>query len=289
MRFLNHMTFGQYIPTASVIHSLDPRCKILATTLLLTGIFLADHAAVFLLWGVALVALSAASKLPLRLVLGSARPVLILVLFTGLLHLFFTDGTPLVSVGPLVVTREGIRLAAMMSFRLVFLVLFASFLTLTTSPMELADGIESLFSPLVRFGFPAHELAMMMTISLRFIPTLLDEADRIMKAQIARGAMLDQGNFFRRLQSFLPVLIPLFVIVFQRAEDLAVWLDFRDILTVGTHTTEWRHPAVYSQDFLTEKKYWRFKQLKTKAVLPLYATGLAGNIEEGQPALLIDQ
>ncbi len=227
MRFLNHMTFGQYIPTASLIHSLDPRCKILATTLLLTGIFLADHAAVFLLWGVALVALSAASKLPLRLVLGSARPVLILVLFTGLLHLFFTDGTPLVSVGPLVVTREGIRLAAMMSFRLVFLVLFASFLTLTTSPMELADGIESLFSPLVRFGFPAHELAMMMTISLRFIPTLLDEADRIMKAQIARGAKLDQGNFFRRLQSFLPVLIPLFVIVFQRAEDLAVAMESR--------------------------------------------------------------
>jgi energy-coupling factor transport system permease protein len=227
MRFMNHMTFGQYIPVDSFIHRLDPRGKILSTTLLLTGIFLMGHFPVFILWGGALLILAAMSRLPVRLVLAGARPVLILVLFTGILHLFFTGGTPVASFGPLEITREGIRLAAMMSTRLVFLVLFASFLTLTTSPMELADGIERLFSPFVRFGFPAHELAMMMTISLRFIPTLLDETDRIMKAQVARGAKFDQGSFFCRMKSFLPVLVPLFVIVFQRADDLAVAMESR--------------------------------------------------------------
>lgn len=125
------------------------------------------------------------------------------------------------------ITRQGLVMAAYMGLRLLFLVLFASFLTLTTRPMELADGLERLFSPFVRFGFPAHELAMMMTIALRFIPTLLDETDRIMRAQLARGASFDRGGLWKRLKAFLPVLIPLFVIVFQRAEDLAVAMEAR--------------------------------------------------------------
>ena len=227
MKFFNHLTFGQYVPSDSPVHRLDPRCKIIAVLVLLTGVFLAKHPAVFSVWGVLLACLTAGARLPFRLVLRSAKPVLILVLFTASIHIFFTSGTPLVSLGIVTISREGLILAAYMGLRLLFLVLFASFLTLTTRPMELADGLERLFSPFARFGFPAHELAMMMTIALRFIPTLLDETDRIMKAQLARGASFDRGGLWKRLKAFLPVLIPLFVIVFQRAEDLAVAMEAR--------------------------------------------------------------
>jgi len=209
------------------VHRLDPRCKIIAVLVLLTGVFLAKHPAVFSVWGVLLACLTAAARLPFRLVLRSAKPVLILVLFTASIHIFFTSGTPLLSLGIVTISREGLVLAVYMGLRLLFLVLFASFLTLTTRPMELADGLERLFSPFARFGFPAHELAMMMTIALRFIPTLLDETDRIMKAQLARGADLDRGGLIKRLRSFIPVLIPLFVIVFQRADDLAIAMESR--------------------------------------------------------------
>ncbi len=227
MKFLNHLTFGQYVPADSFVHRLDPRCKILAVLVVLTGIFLARHILVFAAWGGLLFSLALLSHLPFRLVLRSAKPVLILVFFTAFIHVFFTDGTPLLEIGFITITREGVSGAVYMGLRLLFLVLFASFLTLTTKPMELSDGLERLFSPFVRFGFPAHELAMMMTIALRFIPTLLDETDRIMKAQLARGAAFDRGNLWKRLKAFLPVLIPLFVIVFQRAEDLATAMEAR--------------------------------------------------------------
>lgn len=227
MKFLEHLTFGQYVPADSPVHRLDPRCKIISMIVLLSGIFLARHPMIFGAWGGLLAALTILSKLPFRLVLRSARPVLVLVLFTASIHVFFTKGTPVLEYGIVSITREGLVLAAYMGLRLLFLVLFASFLTLTTKPMELSDGLERLFSPLVRFGFPAHELAMMMTIALRFIPTLLDETDRIMKAQLARGASLDRGGLWKRMKAFLPVLIPLFVIVFLRAEDLAVAMEAR--------------------------------------------------------------
>lgn len=227
MKFFDHLSFGQYVPSDSSVHRLDPRCKIVSVLVLLTGIFLAKHPGVFAVWGVLLAVLTKGARLPFRLVLRSAKPVLILVLFTASIHVFFTSGTPLVSLGFLTITKEGFVLAAYMGLRLLFLVLFASFLTLTTSPMELADGLERLFSPLTPLGFPAHELAMMMTIALRFIPTLLDETDRIMKAQLARGASFDRGGLWKRLKAFLPVLIPLFVIVFQRAEDLAIAMEAR--------------------------------------------------------------
>lgn len=227
MKFMNHLTFGQYVPANSVVHALDPRCKILGTIFLLTGIFLVKHPLAFGVWGLLLLAITLFSKLPFSLVLRSVRPVVILVIFTALIHIFFTKGTPVFQWGFVTVTQEGIRMGIYMGLRLLFLVLFACFLTLTTSPMELADGLEKLFSPLAPLGFPAHELAMMMTIALRFIPTLLDETDRIMKAQLARGANLDKGNIWQRLRAMLPVLVPLFVIVFQRAEDLATAMEAR--------------------------------------------------------------
>lgn len=227
MKFLNHLTFGQYVPAESLVHSLDPRCKITAVLVLLTGIFLTKHPVAFVAWGVFLAVLTVGARLPFRLVLRSAKPVLILVFFTASIHIFFTDGVPIFQLAFVTITRKGVTMAVYMGLRLLFLVLFASFLTLTTKPMELSDGLERLFSPLIRFGFPAHELAMMMTIALRFIPTLLDETDRIMKAQLARGASFDRGGLWKRLKAFLPVLIPLFVIVFQRAEDLAIAMEAR--------------------------------------------------------------
>lgn len=227
MKFLDNLTFGQYVPSESPIHHLDPRCKIACVLVLLTSIFMVRHTTSFIGWGLLLLLATSLSRLPLRLVVKTAKPVLILALFTASIHIFFTKGTPVLSLGIITITMEGLRMAAFTALRLLFLVLFASFLTLTTKPMELADGLERLFSPLSRFGFPAHELAMMMTIALRFIPTLLDETDRIMKAQLARGAHFDKGSLWKRLKAFLPVLIPLFIIVFQRAEDLSTAMEAR--------------------------------------------------------------
>lgn len=227
MKFLNHLTLGQYVPANSPVHRLDPRCKILSVIALLAGIFLMEHPIAFLAWGGLLLLLSRFSRISFRVVLQGARPVVLLVVFTAAIHLFLTKGTVLWEWGILSVTREGVTMALRMGLRLFFLVLFAGFLTLTTSPMELSDGLESLFHPFERFGFPAHEMAMMMTIALRFIPTLFDETDRILRAQIARGADLEHGGLFRRMKAFIPVLVPLFVIVFQRAEDLALAMEAR--------------------------------------------------------------
>ena len=228
MKFLNNMTLGQYVPVESPVHHLDPRCKIVAVLFCLVGIFMVRGPLGFAMWGLFFLALVGASRIPARLVLSTVKPVWILVVFTAAIHLFFTGGEPVFSWGILEVTREGVIMAARMGSRLMLLIMFAGLLTLTTSPTELADGLENLFSPFRRFGFPAHELAMMMTIALRFIPTLLNETERIMKAQIARGAELERGGPLKRIRAFIPVLVPLFVIVFQRADDLATAMEARN-------------------------------------------------------------
>ncbi|MCD6183133.1 MAG: energy-coupling factor transporter transmembrane protein EcfT [Thermovirga sp.] len=228
MKFLNHLTLGQYVPASSIVHSIDPRAKIISVVVVLSGIFAVNRIDSFLLWAVVLFVVVKLSKLPLSMVLRSARPVIILVLFTSLIHLFFTKGEIIFQYGFLTITLEGVMMAVKIGLRLVLLVMYAGILTLTTSPTELSDGLESIFSPLKRFGFPAHEMAMMMTIAIRFIPTLLDETDRIVKAQIARGAELDQGGIIKRIRSFIPILVPLFVIVFQRADELAVAMESRN-------------------------------------------------------------
>ncbi|PIE54703.1 MAG: transporter [Dethiosulfovibrio peptidovorans] len=252
MRFLDNMSFGQYIPADSPIHRADPRCKILATLVLLTGVFLVDEPLGFISWAVLLLALSMLSRISLRILFRTIRPVMILIAFTAVINIFFTSGTPVATLGPLSITREGLRMGAYMALRLLFLVLFANLLTVTTSPMALADGLEALLSPFKRFGLPAHEIAMMMTIALRFIPTLINETDRIMKAQLARGADLDRGGLLKRLKAFVPVLIPLFVIVFQRADDLAVAMEARCYRGGGGRTRMhpffwgWKDTAVLS-------------------------------------------
>lgn len=227
MKLLENMSFGQYIPADSVVHHLDPRAKIGGLAVMLTGIFMAKTPIDWAMWCIVLWSCAQLSGIGIMSLIRSIRTVLFLIIFTAILNLFMAQGEPVWEWGILSISREGIDLAWTMSLRLALLVLTANLLTMSTSPMALSDGLESIFSPLKRFGFPAHELAMMMTIALRFIPTLLGETDRILKAQLARGADLDRGGIVKRMKAFIPVLVPLFVIVFQRADDLAVAMEAR--------------------------------------------------------------
>lgn len=224
---MNGLTLGQYIPADSCLHSLDPRCKILLTVMTMAAIFMYTDFTALALWGVLLVLIIYLSRVPPLAVLRSARPILILVLFTSVLHLFWTPGEVIIRVGFLKVTSAGVIMALRMALRLFFLVLFAGMLTLTTSPSELSDGLESIMSPFARVGLPAHEIAMMITIALRFIPTLFEETDRILKAQVSRGADFDSGGLIKRAKAYIPVLIPLFVLLFQRADTLAAAMESR--------------------------------------------------------------
>ncbi len=254
MRFLSGAPLGQFLPGDSLVHRLDPRSKLAGTFLLLVGLFLASHPADFLLWFLLLFLLSRFSRISLPVILRAGRPVLFLVIFTVALNLFWTPGEQLAKLGPLIVTREGMATAFSMGMRLFFLVIFASLLMMTTSPMSFSDGLERLFSPLARVGFPASEMAMMMTIALRFIPTLFEETDRILKAQISRGADFESGGIVRRVRSFIPVLIPLFVLVFQRAENLAVAMEARGYVPgaprTRLHPLRWRAADSYALLFL---------------------------------------
>lgn len=224
---LTDITLGQYFPGSSFLHRLDPRTKLVGTILFVTAIFLAESLPAYgLLTAFAALAIFI-SGVPLRLVLRSIRPLWLIIVITVLIHVFTTPGTVIYSLGPLTATQEGVRQGALMTARLVFLIVMSSLLTFTTSPIVLTDGIERLLNPFRRVGLPAHELAMMMTIALRFIPTLLEETDRIMKAQMARGADFARGNLLRRAQSMVPLLVPLFISAFRRADELAVAMEAR--------------------------------------------------------------
>lgn len=224
---MNSVSLGQFIPGDSYVHNLDPRCKITATFALLTGLFLASAPYDFIFWAAILWILSVLSKISIGTILRSGRPVLFLIVITVALNLFWTPGHEVARLGPISITREGLLLAFTMGMRLYFLVVFAAMLMMTTSPMSFSDGLERIFSPLAKVGFPASEMAMMMTIALRFIPTLFEETDRILKAQVSRGADFESGGLVKRARSFVPVLIPLFVLVFQRAENLAIAMESR--------------------------------------------------------------
>lgn len=224
--FGRSVIIGQYIPLDSVVHRLDPRSKLLFVAFGIVTLFLVQSWASFFILGVFLLSLTFVARLSLRYLFRGLRPLWILLLFTLCLHVFFTpDGTLL--FGFLRVSLEGFVKGLFIIVRLVLLVVVTTLLTLTTSPIELTDGMEGLLSPLKRWGFPAHELAMMMTIALRFIPTLLEEADRIMKAQMARGADFESGGLMKRIRGLVPLLVPLFVSAFRRAEDLAVAMESR--------------------------------------------------------------
>ncbi len=224
---LNDITLGQYFPGKSPIHQLDPRTKILGVVTYISTIFLAeDYLAYAILTAFAAIVV-AVSRIPTSMVVKSIKPLWIIVLLTLAIHVFSTPGNVAFNLGPLAATHEGIRMGALMSLRLVLLIAVSSLLTFTTSPIALTDGIERLLNPLRRVGVPAHELAMMMTIALRFIPTLLEEADRIMKAQMARGADFASGNILKRAKNMVPLLVPLFISAFRRADELAVAMEAR--------------------------------------------------------------
>lgn len=227
MAMLRNITIGQYIPGDSLLHRLDPRTKILTTFLFIALLFLVDS---FIGYGLAALLIFVAvyySEFPVKFILRGIRPLLVIIILTLSLHIFMTEGRVLLQIWFLKVTAEGLIRGFMMGSRLVLLVMGTSILTLTTSPILLTDGIESLLKPGKKIGIPAHELAMMMTIALRFIPTLLEEIDKIMKAQMARGADFESGNILQRAKSLIPLLVPLFVSAFRRADDLAIAMEAR--------------------------------------------------------------
>ena len=224
---LKDITIGQYYPTGSYIHKLDPRTKILITFALIIGLFIIDtfipyaYIVAFILLAVYI------SKIPFKFIIKGLKPLRIIIAITFVINIFMTPGEAIFGLGPLVMTREGVYQAFFMAIRLILLVMGTSILTLTTSPIALTDGIENLLNPFKKIGVPAHELAMMMTIALRFIPTLLEETDKIMKAQMARGADFESGNIVSRAKSLVPLLVPLFISAFRRADELAMAMEAR--------------------------------------------------------------
>lgn len=224
---IRDITLGQYYPGESWIHKLDPRTKIIGTFVFLVALFLVQDFWGFLMAVGGLALVIGISKVPLNFILRGLKPVFIIILFTFMINMFMTKGEVLFGWGFLQITREGLYNAFFMGVRLVLLIIGSSLLTLTTKPIKLTDGIESLLGPLKKIGIPAHELAMMMTIALRFIPTLLEETDKIMKAQMARGADFESGNIFNRAKSLIPLLIPLFISAFRIAQDLAMAMEAR--------------------------------------------------------------
>ena len=226
---LKDITLGQYFPGSTIAHRLDPRSKIIVLVLYIVALFLAKS---YLAYGILFVLLAlsiALSKIRLKTILKGLKPVLLIVIITGLLNLFYTpgEGAPLASFWIFTIYREGIRAALFMIFRIAMLIVGSFLLTYTTSPILLTDGLESLLSPLKVIRLPIHELAMMMSIALRFIPTLIEETDKIMAAQKARGADFESGNLINKAKAMVPLLVPLFISAFRRADELAVAMECR--------------------------------------------------------------
>lgn len=225
---LKDITLGQYFPGDSIMHRTDPRVKIVLTTVFMILIFIVNTIPGFIISALFTLLTVMVSGIPLSYTLKGLKPLLFIVLFTAVINIFTAGGTPVFDYGFLrYITWEGIEMAVMMSLRLSLLVVGASVLTLTTTPIALTDGIEKLMAPLKAVNVPVHEIAMMMTIALRFIPTLLEETDKIMKAQAARGADFDTGSLLQRAKSFIPVLVPLFISAFRRADELATAMESR--------------------------------------------------------------
>ena len=224
---IRNITIGQYYPGYSVVHKLDTRLKLIFVLAYMVSIFLVSD---FIGYAVVFAFLAFViwiSTVPPRFILRGLKPVFIIIALTFCLNLFMARGDVLIAMGPLTITSQGLYTACYMAMRIVLLILGASMLTFTTKPVKLTDGIEALLMPGVRFGVPAHELAMMMTIALRFIPTLLEETDKIMKAQQARGADFETGSIFRRAKALIPIFIPLVVGAFRMASDLAMAMEAR--------------------------------------------------------------
>lgn len=225
---LKDITLGQYFPGQSVVHRLDPRTKLVLTLVYIVALFAAKWIYSYGLMLVVLVTGVLLSGINVKTILRSVKPLVVIIVFTFILNMLFTrSGKPLVSFWIIIVTTDGVRIAVTMIIRLVMLIIGTFMLTYTTSPIALTDGLEHLMSPLKKIRVPVHELSMMMSIALRFIPTLIEETDRIISAQKARGADFESGNLIRRAKAMLPILVPLFVSAFRRADELAVAMESR--------------------------------------------------------------
>lgn len=224
---IRDITLGQYFPGESILHRLDPRLKIVATLAYIILLFVVNEWIGFAACFVYLAVCVALSKVPLSFILRGLKVIFIIILFTFFLNLFMYDGEVLVRIWKLTITDQGLYRALFMAGRLILLIISSSLLTLTTTPIQLTNGLESLMKPLSKIGVPSHEIAMMMSIALRFIPTLLDETDKIMKAQQARGADFETGSILHRAKQMIPILVPLFISAFRIAQDMALAMEAR--------------------------------------------------------------
>lgn len=232
---LKDITLGQYYPADSAVHKLDPRVKLVATVVFIISLFVFRSISSYLTATLFLAGVIRLSKVPFRYMVKGLKTIFILMLITVAFNLFLTDGMPVLQIWKLTITLEGIRTAAFMAIRLVYLIIGSSVMTLTTTPNDLTDGMEKGLRFLKKIHVPVHEIAMIMSIALRFIPILMEEADKIMKAQMARGADFESGNIIRRAKNMVPLLVPLFISAFRRANDLAMAMEAR-----GYHGEEGR-------------------------------------------------
>jgi len=254
---LKDITLGQYFPGKSIVHRLDPRTKLIFLIVYIVALFTADN---WLSYGVVFAFLAvtiAVSRIPVKAIVHGMKPLMVVLVFTGILNLFFTAGeTVLVQVWRITITLEGVIRAVFMVARILMLISGTFLLTYTTSPIALTDGLESLLGPLKVLRLPVHELAMMMCIALRFIPTLIEETDKIMSAQKARGADFESGSFMQRIKALIPILVPLFISAFRRADELATAMECR---------------CYQGGDGRTKMKLLRYKLIDLKA----FALGVA--------------
>ena len=224
---LRDITLGQYYPIDSVLHRMDPRTKLFGTMAYIVSLFIADSLPVYAAAALFLVIAIRMSKVPVKFMVRGLKSIVILLLISVSFNLFLTPGTPIFKIGFLQMTWGGVEFAALMAVRLIFLVLGSTILTLTTTPNQLTDGLEKSLGFLGKVGVPVHEVSMMMSIALRFIPILIEETDKIMKAQMARGADFETGNLIQKAKAMVPLLVPLFISAFRRATDLAMAMEAR--------------------------------------------------------------
>lgn len=241
---LRDITLGQYYQADSVIHRLDPRVKLIATICFIVSLFVVQSWVGYVFAAIFLAVMIKLSKVPFKYMVKGMKAIVFILLITVVFNLFLTPGDVLVSMWKLRITRQGAEIAVKMAVRLSFLIIGSSVMTLTTTPNSLTDGMEKLMKPLKLFKVPVHEVAMMMSIALRFIPILLEETDKIMKAQIARGADFESGNLIKKAKAMVPLLVPLFISAFRRANDLAMAMEAR-CYRGGEHRTKMK-PLIYA-------------------------------------------
>lgn len=247
---LKDITVGQYYPVNSFIHKLDAKTKLIGTFIFMISLFIVNKFFVYSLVLLFLLSVIKLSNIPFSFIMKGLKPLKFIIIFTFIINMFFLPGEEIWSFGFLSITKEGLNQAIFMAIRLVLLIVGTSMLTLTTSPTELTDGIEGLLNPLRKIGFPVHELAMMMTIALRFIPTLLEETDKIMKAQMSRGADFESKNLVNRVKNLVPLLIPLFINAFRRADELSMAMEAR-CYRGGINRTKMKQSIITKNDYIS--------------------------------------